>query len=74
MKKGVDDQGSMKRFLRHPLLDRDSNPGVPLPWLPIGLGPAASFLNESSVRLPVVPSAFTDKPEKGWLSHGDKGW
>jgi hypothetical protein len=47
----------MKRSLRHPLLDRDSNPGAPR----ISAKGTRRRLRSRRVRLPVVPSAFTAK-------------
>ena len=47
----------MKRSLRHPLLDRDLNPGVPR----TAARDTRRRLKSRRVRLPVVPSAFTAK-------------
>ena len=47
----------MKRSLRHPLLDRDLNPGA----LCIAAKGTRRLLRGHRVRLPVVPSAFTAK-------------
>src|SRR5687768_10015247 len=47
----------MKRSLRHPLLDRDSDPGAPR----IAAKGPRQLWRSQHVRLPVVPSAFTAK-------------